>query len=228
MVTSFDCYGTLIDWEEGILRDLGGVLRSHGVDFEREDLLSLYALYEKEIEKDYRPYSEVLVLTAEKVLRRFGLNPTEEEKNVLVEGITSWPPFDDVKTSLEKIKKHSKIAIISNIDNWMIEKSIEKMGVRFDFVVTAEMVKAYKPSLRVFEAAMETFGVSKSQWIHVGQSVFHDIIPAKRMGIRTVRLLRRGYGATPKVEEKADYTFRDLSELAENFERIIHDMKTTP
>ncbi len=212
---SFDCYGTLIDWEDGIYNALKPVFKRHGIEVEREEILKLYSQIEPELEREYKPYKVVLKMAAERIFYAYGVNVADEEKEVLVRSIYTWKPFNDVKEALVEIKRYGKIAIISNTDEDIIKASIENIGVHFDFVVTAEKVKAYKPSLKVFEFAYKMFGVDKSKWIHVGQSVFHDIIPAKKFGLKTVLIKRRGFGATPVVEESADFEFPDVRTFSE-------------
>ena len=212
---SFDCYGTLIDWEDGIYNALKPVFKRHGIEVEREEILKLYSQIEPELEREYKPYKVVLKMAAERIFYAYGVNVADEEKEVFVRSIYTWKPFNDVKEALVEIKRYGKIAIISNTDEDIIKASIENIGVHFDFVVTAEKVKAYKPSLKVFEFAYKMFGVDKSKWIHVGQSVFHDIIPAKKFGLKTVLIKRRGFGATPVVEESADFEFPDVRTFSE-------------
>ena len=213
MIVSFDCYGTLIDWENGILGALRPVLENHGIEIEDQKILSLYADVESEIERDYKPYSEVLVEVVDRFGKILGFTPNPEERRALLESIAHWRPFPEVREVLEEIKKKREIAVISNTDDHIIEKSIVNIGVEFDHVITAQMVGAYKPDLKVFEFAQKAMNASKDDWIHVAQSVYHDIIPAKRFGFKTVLVLRRGFGATPRAEGKADYTVEDLNGL---------------
>jgi len=218
---SFDCYGTLIDWENGIYNALKIVFERHGIEVEREGILKLYSQIEPELEKEYKPYKVILKMAAERIFDVYGIEATDEEKEVLVRSIYTWKPFNDVKESLVEIKRYGKIAVISNTDEDIIKASIENMGIDFDFVVTAEKVKAYKPSLKVFEFAYKMFGVDKSEWIHVGQSVFHDIVPAKKFGLKTVLIKRRGFGATPEVRERADFEFGELSTFSKSIHEIV-------
>ena len=220
MTISFDCYGTLIDWERGILKSLKPVLRKHGIFLDDDEILSIYAEIESDLERVYRPYKEILELVVEEFGRRFGFEPDPYERNVLVDSIVEWEPFEDVRDTLLKIKKSHEIAVISNTDDDIIERSIEKIGVDFDHVITAQRVGSYKPSIEVFKKAMEMMKVSKDEWIHVGQSVYHDIIPARKFGLKTILVLRRGYGATPKVEGKADFVVEDLSGIVSIIEGI--------
>jgi 2-haloacid dehalogenase len=218
MLISFDCYGTLIDWESGILNSIKPILQKHGVSPKDDEILRMYAEIEPEVERDFKPYKEVLKLVMEEFGRRFSIDLSEDEKNILVKSIGEWKPFPDVAETLSKLKKHYKIAVISNVDDDLFEKSQKKIEIEFDYVITALQAKAYKPSLKIFEYALKVFGIEKKDWIHVGQSVFHDVIPAKKFGIKTILVRRRGFGATPVIEGKADYT-------VENLEEILHILK---
>ena len=220
MVVSFDCYGTLVDWESGIVEAVSGVFKNHGITLKRDDILDLYSKFEPEAERVYRPYKEVLRIVMESFGEHFGVELSENEKNVLVDSIGSWPVFPDTPDTLKRIKDRHRIAVISNVDDDLFEMTQKKIGVEFDHIVTAQRVEAYKPSLKVFEFAHKEFGVSKDEWIHVGQSVYHDVIPAKEYGIKTILVKRRGFGATPKVHGSADYTVENLRDIIEILDEI--------
>ncbi len=173
-----------------------------------------YAIFEAELEKEYRPYRDVLRGVMREFSRMLNVEITEEEELTLVNTLPDWSPFEDPVESLKRIKKFAKIAIISNVDNDLIQKTVENLGVDFDFIVTAEMVGAYKPSLKVFEYAHGIFNVPKHLWTHVAQSTYHDIVPAKKFGIKAILIKRRGHGATPPVSEKPELEFQNLAELA--------------
>ncbi len=213
-IISFDCYGTIIDWEEGITVAFEKLLKRRGMEVSSEELLSRYAKIEAELENSYRPYREILREVAVKLARSFGVELSKDEKNVLVSSLPSWPPFPDSRDALLKIKEKGKIAIISNIDNALIEKTVKNLGVDFDFIITAEMAGAYKPSLKIFELAHSIFKVPKSRWIHVAQSIYHDIRPAKSYGITAVWIRRRGYGATLPISGTPDLMFNSLQDFS--------------
>ncbi len=208
---SFDCYGTLIDWETGILDSLVPILKKHGIEISNSEILKLYADFESNLERSYKPYKEILREVVDMFGKRFGFTPSQSERNALMDSIVDWKPFEDAPGVLSKLKERYKLAIISNIDNDIIAETVKSLGVDFDHIVTAQMARAYKPSLEIFKLAHELFGIDKEKWLHVAQSVYHDIIPAKKLGLKVVLVRRRGYGATPVVHEKADYEIDDLN-----------------
>jgi len=217
-VISFDCYGTIIDWEEGIWNTISEILKRRGIQEEKEHILSLYAQVESDEEKHYKPYKEILKNVMEEIGRIKGIALDEEEKYALVKSIFHWHAFPDSKDALIKIKEYFRIAIISNVDNDIIERCVKNLGVNFDYIITAEMARAYKPDLKVFEYAQEVMDLDKKQWLHAAQSIYHDIIPAKKFGLKTIWIKRRGFGATLPAHEKADFEFSSLEELAENIQ----------
>ncbi len=220
-VMSFDCYGTLIDWEEGIWNTINKILaRRGGINKGRESILSLYAQIESRAEEEYKPYKEILKEVMGEIGRVLGIELEEEEKYALVKSIPNWPAFSDTRDALMRIKEDFRIAIISNVDNDIIEETIKNLGVNFDFIITAEMAKAYKPDLRVFKYAKDIMQVDKSNWFHTAQSIYHDIIPAKKLGVKTAWIKRRGFGATPPANAKADFNFLSLEDLANNIRSL--------
>ncbi|MEO8893321.1 MAG: HAD-IA family hydrolase, partial [Coleofasciculaceae cyanobacterium] len=184
-VLSFDCYGTLINWESGILTALKTILANHNItqdNLSDEQLLEMFAQRESALEaKDYLTYREIL----KKVVQDFGVKlnfvPTEEELNYLAKSIQNWEPFADTVESLKALKKRYKLTIISNIDDDLFAYTAKKLEVEFDWIITAQQVKSYKPALQNFELAIERMGISPDKLLHVAQSVYHDIIPAKSM-----------------------------------------------
>ncbi len=186
-VLSFDCYGTLIDWESGILSALRPILATHSKTIADAQVLKIYSELEAEGEHgDYRPYRDVL----ESVVRRFGkrleFTPTDAEARSLYESLASWQPFPDTVPALHDLKKRYQLAIISNVDDDLFAATARRLEVKFDHVITAQQAQAYKPSLRVFNLARQRMGVTPEHWLHAAQSVFHDVIPARLLGIATV------------------------------------------
>ncbi len=219
-VMTFDCYGTLIDWETGLLRALRPVLSGHEIELTDEKILEYYAKFETEAESgSYQPYKQVL----ETVLRAFGrelhFEPTQEQLDEFSTCVRMWPAFPDSARALAELKRKFKLVILSNIDDDLFAFSQEKLGIRFHDVITAEQVGSYKPALRNFKVAIARVGVPKGRILHVAQSLFHDHQPAKELGLKTVWVNRRqgksGPGATPPAEAKPDFEVPDLQSLVE-------------
>jgi len=216
---SFDCYGTLIDWESGILSVLRPILAAHGKTIDDARLLELYGELEAEAEQPpFRPYREVLQAVARGFGERLGFAPTADEIQALPQSLARWEPFPDTVDGLRELKKNYRLAIISNIDDDLFAHSAAKLGVAFDHVITAGQAQAYKPSLAIFKLAEERMGVARERWLHVGQSVYHDVVPAKWLGIATVwvnRLSpRAGVGAVKAAAGKPDVEVPTLGALA--------------
>ncbi|MCX7879586.1 MAG: HAD-IA family hydrolase [Ignavibacteria bacterium] len=214
-VLSFDCYGTLIDWETGILNSLKPLLKKYRFEVEDLKLLELYGLFESDIEKEeYINYKEVLKKVVQKFANYCGFSPTPEEENCLVDSLKFWEPFPDTINSLKQLKEIYKLAVISNVDNDLFSHTSKLLEVEFDFIVTAEDVTSYKPNLKNFTHALNFMQVQPTQVLHIAQSIYHDIIPAKHLGIPTV-LVRRsfGFGATPKAVGEPDLIVQNLDEF---------------
>jgi 2-haloacid dehalogenase len=217
-VLSFDCYGTLIDWEKGILSALRPVLKARGVELDDEALLTLYADLEAKAEQgDFIPYRAVLRQVMAGLDERLGLALTPVEHNHLGDTLKDWPAFPDAPGALAALKRHYKLAIISNVDDDLFAESNKHLGVAFDWVISAQLVQNYKPALRHFEVASKMFGVGLKKQLHVAQSLYHDIGPANRLGLDCVWINRRhgksGSGATPLASGTPDLEMPDLESL---------------
>ena len=218
-VITFDCYGTLIDWESGILGALQPILARNGLQLDDSEILRLYGEFELEAEAgNYIPYREVLREAVAAFGKEFGFQPTAAEQNALPDSLAKWEPFSDTVATLRKIKSKLQVGIISNIDDAMFATSQPKLG-DFDYVTTAGQARAYKPSMKIFELAERKLGVKRSQWLHAGQSIYHDVIPAKSLGLATVwvnRPSRRpGVGAVRQAAGQPDVEVHNLAELAD-------------
>ncbi len=218
-VISFDCYGTLIDWETGIIRALTPVFERHNVRIDRESLLSAYATAESEIEAgSFLKYSDVLREVVRRLGRGFGFVPDAADEERLPKSVAQWPPFPDTVEAIRRLKKRFQLAIISNVDNELFRGTSQALSVSFDWVVTAEQVGAYKPSFRVFEHAYRQIGIPRENILHVAQSLYHDIAPAKSLGQTCVWVNRRkgqvGTGATPRSDAVPDLEVTTLAQLA--------------
>jgi len=216
---SFDCYGTLIDWETGIWSALRPILKTHEVKASHDDQLELYAKAETEIEgRPYRPYREVLKAVLFKIGDVLGFEPSRGELESFSMSVMNWPAFPDSSQVLRALATPYRLIILSNIDDDLFGFSQKLLGVEFDHVFTAQQIGSYKPSRRNFEHLIQHSGVQRHKILHVAQSLFHDIAPAKEMGLSTVWVNRRqglsGSGATPPAEAEPDLTVPDLRSLA--------------
>lgn len=176
---TFDCYGTLIDWENGICSAFERVARTTGNTFDRNRILTLYHRYEQEEEMIYKRYREILVRIARRMSVEMGWKVPDY--NFLLDGFARWRPFDDTNPSLERLARHFKLGIISNVDNDLLTQTRRHFTVNFDLAVTAEQVVSYKPSVKHFQEARKKLGGAK--WIHAAQSYVHDIQPCSKLGI---------------------------------------------
>jgi 2-haloacid dehalogenase len=218
-VLTFDCYGTLIDWETGIFSALRPTIEAHRKTITDSALLELYGELEAAAERPpFRRYREVLQSVVRGFGERLGFTPTEEEVSFLPESLAKWQPFPDTVDALRKLKNLYQLAVISNIDDDLFGATAPKLVVAFDHVTTAQQAGCYKPCTKIFEIAEARIGVSREQWLHVGQSIYHDVSPAKSLGISTVWVNRpsprAGVGAVIAAECQPDLEVPDLRTLA--------------
>lgn len=221
-VITFDCYGTLIDWESGLLGALHPILARHGVQFDDAEILRLYGECELEAEAgEFVSYRDVLREVVRGFGKQLGFQPTASEQDALPDSLANWEPFPDSVAALRALKTKLKIGIISNIDDAMFATSRPKLGTDFDYVTTAGQARAYKPSLKIFELAESKMNIQRSPWLHAGQSIYHDVLPAKSLGLATVwvnRPSRRpGVGAVRQAAGQPDVEVHSLEELARLF-----------
>lgn len=221
---TFDCYGTLIDWESGLLAALRPLAARSALPPSDDTLLTTYAEHEGLAEAHvegtpFRPYKEVQRLALAGVARELGFSITRGEEDALSSSIKDWPAFPDTAASMQKLKRRFKLCVCSNIDRDLFEGSRPKLGVDLDALVTAEDVRSYKPAPGHFERAPITLGIDRSRILHVAQSLYHDIRPARELGYTTVWVNRqRGrWGATLPVDAgvKPHLEVPDLATLAE-------------
>ena len=214
---SFDCYGTLIDWETGISNAVSEVLRSHGIRICRPEILTLFADAEPKVQQSsgYLKYREVLHRVMAIIGTQLGVQLTQRDVACLANSLPDWPFFPDVVDALKTLKNRYKLAVISNVDDDLFASTAEKLGVDFDAVVTAEQVRSYKPDLRNFRAAAERMAVDEDYWLHIAESLYHDIGPANQLGITSVWVNRtnRG-GGTRRTNAIPDLVIPDLATLA--------------
>ena len=212
---TFDVYGTLIDWETGI----AGWLRPFA-DVSDDELLESYARHEAELEAGpYLTYRELLAEALRRVGRDFGFEPTEAQVAAFGGSAGVWPAFSDSAAALAALERRFRLGVITNCDDDLFAQSNRRLGVEFDWVITAQQAGGYKPRRENFELAFERIDVPRERILHVAQSLFHDHAPAKALGMTTVWIDRRagreGFGATPPAEASPDLTVPDLRTFAQ-------------
>src|ERR1700685_520191 len=186
-VLTFDCYGTLIDWETGILSALRPILARHSQTIADPALLELYGELEADAEQGpFHPYREVLRSVVRNLGNRLRFTPTEEEVDALPESLAHWQPFGDTVPALHELRQRYSLGVLSNVDDDLFASTAPKLGLEFDHVITAQQARAYKPSLAIFKLAEQRIGVEPEQWLHIGQSRYHDVTPAQSLGLATV------------------------------------------
>ena len=218
-ILTFDCYGTLINWEAGILPALHRVLTVHGKHVDEATILKLYGDFEQRAEQGtYLPYRKVLESVVRQFGEEFGFTPTAAELRSLSDSLPAWPPWPDTVAALGQLKSRFRLAILSNIDDDLFAGTRPQLGVEFDEVVTAQQAQAYKPSLKLFELALSRIHAPAHRVLHVGQSIYHDVVPAQALGLATVWVnrpsARPGVGAVKAADGKPDLTVTSLSELS--------------
>ena len=215
---TFDCYGTLIDWESGILQAVRPVLAVHGVRTTDEEILEKFAKFEAAEEaEEYKPYREVLRNVMGCLGREYECEFEERELDRLPESVKRWPAFPDTATSLARLAKRFSINVISNVDDELFEQTYDKLGIELNRFVSAQYCRSYKPAIRNFNVMLAVLDLPREQVVHVAQSLFHDVKPAKELGLRAVWVNRRkgktGAGATPPADARPDLEVADLASL---------------
>jgi 2-haloacid dehalogenase len=224
-VLSFDCYGTLIDWETGIARALGPWLEQAGVRASREEILAAFADAEapQQAATPDLLYPELLARVHGALSARFGISPDPQAARAFGASIADWPAFPDSAPALAYLKQHYRLVILSNVDRASFGQSQDKLKVAFDAVYTAQDIGSYKPDPRNFGyllARLAEQGIAPREILHTAESLYHDHIPAKRFGLATCWIHRRvgqaGHGATrpPEVEVRPDFRFPTLGAMA--------------
>jgi putative hydrolase of the HAD superfamily len=224
-VLSFDCYGTLIDWERGISEALKPLVARAGKPLTRDQVLEAHARHEaaQEAETPAMPYSELLVLVYERIAREWGLQLRDGEAQAYGRSVKDWPAFVDSAAALQYLKKFYKLVVLSNVDRESFKSSRARLQVEFDYVFTAQDIGSYKPDLRNFEYMIKELakdGIRKDEILHTAESLFHDHLPANQVGLASAWIHRRagkkGTGATHPPEHMPDYDFRftSMAEMA--------------
>ncbi len=225
---TFDCYGTLIDWEAGILSAVLSVLKNHKLTVTNDEILATYAELESAAEQaEYMPYRQVLRLVMRGLGEAFGFTPDDRELHALENSLPSWPAFPDTVDSLQRLAARYELCIVSNTDDDLFAETeytltggaAAEHSFSFAHVITAEQCRSYKPSLTNFATALERIGTGTSKVLHVAQSLHHDIAPARSIGLSTVWVNRRkgkaGTGATKAATAVPDLEVPDLKTLSE-------------
>jgi 2-haloacid dehalogenase len=217
---TFDCYGTLIHWEAGILGALRPVLIARGVQISDEEILRLYGECEAEAESgDFKSYRRILEEVVQAFGRRLGFSPSVAEAQSLPESVQDWVPFSDTVAALRQLNRRYKLAIISNVDDDLFAPTAKRLQVPFEAAITAQQARSYKPSLNNFHLALQRIGQPKEKILHVAQSLYHDIAPARALGVKCVWVNRRrnqpGSGATKPSNAEPDLEVPDLQTLAD-------------
>jgi 2-haloacid dehalogenase len=220
---SFDCYGTLIDWESGILPVLASMLKNHGQNLPDAAILELYGEFEADAESGpYQNYRDVLQSVVRAFADRLHFQATSDEIRSLDQSVPSWRPFPDTVAALRLLQSRYRLAVISNIDDDLFRETQKHLDVDFGGVITAEQAKSYKPSLNNFQMALQRLAISPDRLLHAGQSIYHDVVPARLLGISTVWVNRKsarpGIGAvrasaSQAAEKRPDLEVPDLSSL---------------
>jgi len=218
-ILTFDCYGTLIDWETGILSALHRILSAHAKKVDEATLLHLYGDFELRAEQlPFQSYREVLASVVRQFGEELGFTPTPVEIQSLPNSLSTWKAWPDTVAALHQLKTRFRLAILSNVDDDLFATTRPKLEVDFDEVITAQQAQAYKPSLKFFELALSRIQAPAHRVLHVGQSIYHDVVPAQALGLATVWVnrpsARPGVGAVKAADAKPDLTVTSLQELA--------------
>ena len=209
---SFDCYGTLIDWENGILGFLQPLLDSYDVHVFDEWILEFFSEREPEEQAKGGRYRDVLARVLSSFGTRLAFIPGTDALDSFASSIEYWQPYEEAVDALQRLRKKYDLAVISNVDDDLFELSRKNLGIRFDHVITAEQVGAYKPARKMFDAALQ---VLEGPVLHVAQSRYHDIQPATALQLDTAWINRAGPSAARDVDVTPTATYADLRSLAD-------------
>jgi 2-haloacid dehalogenase len=226
-VLSFDCYGTLIDWETGILAALRPLVSRAGVTWDSDAILAEFASHEsaQQAATPDLPYADLLTRVHARLAGGWGVADDPAEAARFGASVGDWPAFPDTVAALGKLQKRYRLVILSNVDRSSFRATQQRLGVTFDAIHTAQDIGSYKPDPRNFGYLIERLaadGFEKSALLHVAQSLFHDHAPANAMGIASAWIDRRhnaaGWGATapPPAGVRYDFRFNSLAEFADS------------
>jgi 2-haloalkanoic acid dehalogenase type II len=231
-VLTFDCYGTLIDWESGIHTALQPLLNKGGIDLPRDKVLETFARHEsaQEAETPAMIYSDLLAVVHGRLAKEWGIAVTADENELFGHSVPDWPAFPDSASALQYLKKYYQLVILSNVDRASFKGSNKKLGVEFDAIYTAQDVGSYKPNPGNFDYMLRQLsgaGVVKKDILHTAQSLFHDHAPAREFGLASAWIDRRheqgGWGATmaPPAGARYDFHYRSMADLVKAHQEAL-------
>ena len=223
---TFDCYGTLIDWESGMVEALKPLTGRVGRALTRDDILEAHARHEsaQQLQTPAKLYRDLLAIVYRRLAEEWGVTASWDECVAYGRSVANWPAFGNSAGALQYLKRHYKLVILSNVDNESFAASNKKLEVDFDAIYTAEDIGSYKPSDRNFDymlAKLETLGIAKHEILHTAESLFHDHVPANKHGLASCWIYRRhdqkGFGATMTSGKAPKYGFRfnSMADLVE-------------
>jgi 2-haloacid dehalogenase len=238
-VLTFDCYGTLIDWENGITKALQPLLAQSGKTLSRDEVLEAFARHEaaQETETPSMIYSELLAVVHSRIASEWGIQPSALESKSFGRSVPDWPAFSDSPTALQYLKKHYKLAILSNVDRESFQGSNARLQIEFDYIFTAQDIGSYKPNPRNFEYMVDKLrdaGFRKNEILHTAESLYHDHLPANGAGLASAWIYRRhaqkGFGAThpPEAIPKYDFQFKSMEAMAQAHREALSDREKGP
>lgn len=233
-VLTFDCYGTLVDWESGIFDGYQTLVAKSGKTLSRDQVLETHSRFEaaQQAKTPAMRYSELLAVVYKDVAREWGVEASEEEAARFGGLVGNWPAFIDSAAALQYLKKYYKLVILSNVDRESFKGSNKQLQVEFDHIFTAEDIGSYKPADRNFEYLIEKLaaeGIQKHEILHTAESLFHDHLPANKFGLASAWIYRRhaqsGYGATrpPAQMPKYDFQFTSMAEMAKAHQEALRE-----
>ncbi len=228
---SFDCYGTLIDWESGMIAGLESLINRLETPLSRDEILQAHAHHEssQQAQTPAMRYSDLLGVVYKRLAEEWGLAVSHGECVAYGQSVKDWPAFEDSVEALQYLKQHYKLIILSNIDNKSFAASNERLQVEFDAIYSAEDIGSYKPSMRNFDYMSDKItglGLENKDLLHTAESLFHDHVPANKHGLASCWIYRRhaqaGFGATmnPGEKPKIDFRFNSMAELVEAHQQV--------
>ncbi len=212
-IITFDCYGTLVDWEGGISAAFKEAAAEDGVRLGREEILAAHAEIEPRVQAEgFRTYRDVLTETARRMALGFGWAIDHPQARFLAESLPEWKVFGDTHAALRRLRDAGcRLGILSNVDDDLLCATMRRFDCGFELIVTAQQVRSYKPAAAHFSTARDAIG--EDRWLHAAQSWFHDIVPATALGISTAWINRNA--EPPGKDGKPEYEFSDLAGLAD-------------